>query len=90
MNYQVLPPEINSLLMYSGAGSTPCCSGESGRVGVRVGLGGARATTPRALQPDRLLRGHLRGIFSQPKNQCSSCGVVGQLEQRLREDPNPL
>jgi PPE-repeat protein len=41
MNFQVLPPETNSLLMYSGAGSAPMLEAAAAWDGLAAELGSA-------------------------------------------------
>ncbi|MGB9307424.1 MAG: PPE domain-containing protein, partial [Mycobacterium sp.] len=44
MNYAVLPPEINSLLMFAGAGSTPMLQAASAWDGLAAELGSASSS----------------------------------------------
>ncbi len=44
MNFQVLPPEINSALIYSGAGSAPMLEAAVAWDGLAAGLGSAAAS----------------------------------------------
>ncbi|ORB61041.1 PPE domain-containing protein, partial [Mycobacterium shinjukuense] len=44
MNFQVLPPEINSVLMYGGAGSGPWLAAAAAWDGLAAELGAAAAS----------------------------------------------
>ena len=91
MNYQGVAAGDQFVADVFGCGLDAHVAGGDGvgRVGVRVGLGGARATTPRG-SSTRSITTRTSSVASSasPKRSVQQLrGVVGQLEQRLREDP---
>ncbi len=65
MNFQVVPPEINSSLMYSGAGSAPMLAAAVAWDGLAAGLGSAAewfSSLISGLTGGRVKRGRVRRL----------------------------